>query len=315
MYAEPTLISEQLRAIVARHGLGARSAARRPSTGIVNTIYQLGADLILRVPGEDEESVASTYTEALVVPAARRAGVATPAIVAFDDSLELLPVPHAIYERMEGVDLSSLDLEPHETAEAYCALGRDLARLHRYRVEAVPELAALRREDPFDPRLGVDRLAAEGYILPGNARWIRQWFDRLAPEALQPATLRVLHCDVHPGNLLVRPGTYEYVALLDWGDSCWADPALEFAFLPLHAAPFALQGYREIPGPQTEWVSEARIVWYHLDRALRKVQRPPRPGDLHSSAAPLARLLDLLRFFLESSDVAWRSAGPSPSNC
>jgi hypothetical protein len=33
------------------------------------------------------------------VPAARVAGVRTPALIVFDDSLDLLPVPYAIYER------------------------------------------------------------------------------------------------------------------------------------------------------------------------------------------------------------------------
>ena len=53
------------------------------------------------------------------MPAARAAGVRTPALVAFDDSLQLLPVPYAIYERVRGETLGALDLGPEDTPRAW----------------------------------------------------------------------------------------------------------------------------------------------------------------------------------------------------
>src|SRR5689334_9720788 len=67
--------------------------------------YALGHDYVLRVPRKHPHFIATARKEAIVVPAARAAGVRTPMIVVFDDSRELLPVPYTIYERIHGATL------------------------------------------------------------------------------------------------------------------------------------------------------------------------------------------------------------------
>ena len=81
-----------------------------------------------------------------------------------------------------------------------------------------------------------------------------------------------LHEDV------VRPGSSEYLALIDWGACGWGDPAHEFAGIPLRGVPCMLAGYREItPVPEDE-TPEARILWRQLQIALYLLGRPPQPG-------------------------------------
>src|ERR1041385_983628 len=119
---------EAARAIASRHGLGDRRLARLPDTGIINAVYLLGDDVVLRVPRDHAGHVAQARAEAIAIPAARAAGVRTPALVAYDDACDLLPVPYLVVERVRGRMLSELDLEPGETPDVWREVGRDLDR-------------------------------------------------------------------------------------------------------------------------------------------------------------------------------------------
>src|SRR5690349_16715287 len=111
----PTLSSHTLHMIAERHGLAARAFKPLPSTGVFNAIYLIGDDLVLRIPRNHPHFVAALAKEAIAAPAARAAGVRTPQLLAFDDSLALLPVPYAIYERVHGETIESLGLDPAAT--------------------------------------------------------------------------------------------------------------------------------------------------------------------------------------------------------
>src|SRR5205823_2240742 len=98
----PEISDDLLYAIAERHCVGGALISRLPEVGIFNAIYALGSDLILRIPRNHRAFTDAARTEALAVPAARAAGVRTPELIAFDASLELLPVPYTIYERVHG---------------------------------------------------------------------------------------------------------------------------------------------------------------------------------------------------------------------
>src|SRR5215472_8964636 len=93
-----------------------------PHIGITNKLYGLGDHLMLRIPRNHPHIISLAHKEAKVVPAARAAGVHTPAILLFDDSCTLLPVPYTLYERVLGETLGLLDLEPEATPEVWRAL-------------------------------------------------------------------------------------------------------------------------------------------------------------------------------------------------
>jgi hypothetical protein len=88
--------AETLDAIRERHDLRAGEISPSKDAGIFNAIYLVGNEYVLRVPRDAPPFVAAIRKESVAVPA-RTAGVRTPALVAFDDSLDLLPVPYAIY--------------------------------------------------------------------------------------------------------------------------------------------------------------------------------------------------------------------------
>jgi len=307
------LTSDILRAIADRHGLDiAAGVERLPDAGIVNAIYRLGADAILRVPRNHPGCIADCRAEAIAAPAARAAGVRTPRLLAFDDGLDIVPVPYTICERVPGQALERLGIEPDAAADIWRAVGRDLARLHagvtvKGAVAGLPEM--FWREDP---RTLLVRRAEEGWLTGLEVGWLTAWLDRLAPAALAPMPIRVLHGDVQWANVLVSPDPLRYEALLDWGCASLGDVACDFAGLPLRAVPHLLAGHREIAPPDGNDTIEARIVWRHLQIVLHLLPRGAVPGRSWAER-PLPMLLEILRCFLDPPDERWRAVGPISS--
>ncbi|MDQ5828234.1 MAG: phosphotransferase, partial [Chloroflexota bacterium] len=155
--------AETLEAIGERHNLRAEVISPLKDVGIFNAIYLVGSEYVLRVPRDAPPFVAAIRKESVAVPTALAAGVRTPALVAFDDSLELLPVPYAIYERVHGDTLGVLDFGPEVTPRVWHEVGRDLARLHDG-VDEYGPVAGLECEPLPDPRPMPDELATAGYF-------------------------------------------------------------------------------------------------------------------------------------------------------
>jgi aminoglycoside phosphotransferase (APT) family kinase protein len=299
----PPISTETLEAIRERHGLRAGEISPSKNAGIFNAIYLVGNEHVLRVPREAPPFVAAIRKESIAVPAARAAGVRTPTLVAFDDSLEHLPVPYAVYERVLGETLGLLDLGPEDTPGVWQEVGRDLARLHEG-VDGHGPVADLECEPLPDPRPIPDELASAGYFTAGEARWLTGWLELLAPLALAPLPRRFRHGDLQTTNVMVRPSPPTYLALIDWGACGWGDAAHDFAGIPLRAVPFVLEGYREVaPLPEDE-TAEARILWRHLQIALYLLGRPPQPG-LSWAERPAAMMLEIMRFFIGSPGGPW----------
>ncbi|PYE54634.1 phosphotransferase family protein [Deinococcus yavapaiensis] len=303
----PDLGAERLDAVLARHGLSGALIVRRANVGIFNAIFEVGQDLILRVPRQHPAFVESAHKESVVVPLARALGVRTPALVAFDDTLELLEVPYGLYERAPGGPLEHLGRAPAETPEAYREVGRDLARFHRAeRTASTSDLAI--EELPSVDALP-DELAERGYVGVQEARWLTSWIAHLRVVGATEKTNAVLrHGDLQATNVLVRPSG-EYVVLLDFGACGWGDAADDFAGVPLSAVPFMLDGYREEGAGALGASIEARIVARQLHIALFLARRGPQP-DKSWAERPLGMLLDLVRTLATSSDPRWRETLP-----
>jgi aminoglycoside phosphotransferase (APT) family kinase protein len=261
----PDISPETLRRTAKRHELPTEPITALPAAGIFNRIYLLGPDHVLRIPRHAAPFTAALRKEPLAVPAARSAGVHTPALVVFDDALDLLPVPYAVYQRVAGETLESLNLPPNAASAVWREVGRDLALLHEG-VPAEGPTAGLETEPLPDPRGLPDELAAAGHFSAEEARWLRTWLDRLAPPALTPVPPRFRHGDLQASNILVS-NEPSYRALIDGGACGWGDPAYDFAGIPLRAVPAMLAGYRELC-PVAEGDQEARILWRHLQIAL-----------------------------------------------
>jgi aminoglycoside phosphotransferase (APT) family kinase protein len=292
MHPFPELSDDTIRAIVERHGLASRRWSRLKSTGVVNSVYALDDELVLRVPTSHPSSVADTLTESVAAPTAHAAGVRTPRLVVFDESRTIVDVPFTIYERVRGETLGLLE-EPAEIEHAWRSLGSDVAKLHAC-VERCPDpLGLLDAPRRFDPRSVLDELGASGTLPATHARWLCRWLDALAPTALVAVTPRFLHDDLQANNVMVSVGSHDYLAMIDWGDAGWGDPTLDFRSMPLRAIPFALEGYRSHLPLEDDETVEARVLWDQIAHAIEQLRG--------RGATPVPRagyLAEILRFVL-----------------
>lgn len=302
------LTPAQLRLLADRHGLPLAHLSHPEVPGTVSQVYFFGDRYALRV-ATDEDGVARFAKEARIIPLAREAGVRTPTLLATGLLEESPPHPYMVLKRDPGDNLGTLGVAPREAAEAYRGLGRDLARWHLRPVGDADPLGDLARDSHSDPRPALTALVERGHLAEDGAAWLRAWLDQLAPAALHPCVWRVVHGDARPTNVQVNRDL-SYRALLDWGDAQWADPASEFALMPLRAVPYALKGYREVRPDAEDEVNEVRIFWYHLSWAVSSLARKPQPLERTWSAPATGRLLELFRFVVEQPGRPWVDLWP-----
>lgn len=292
--------TQHLSQIAARHGFGRETIRPMPATGMVNWIYALGETAVLRVSNSAHpDSVRDALTESVAVPAVRAAGIRTPQLLVLDNSRDIVQAMITIYERVPGQDLASRiaagDTIPDRV---YRELGRELAKLHRD-VTAVSDPNG--RLDTKPRWISPDAVGNPA-LDPHSRRVLAPLYERIQPILEQASSFRrFLHQDLSPGNIMCHDD--EFVALIDWGDAGWADPAQEFAFLPLPAVDQALAGYREIMPLDGDDTAAARILWDHLQRAVYNVGHPPghNPGRADSST----QFVDLIAFLLSGRGRKW----------
>jgi aminoglycoside phosphotransferase (APT) family kinase protein len=279
--------------ILARHGIRDPWEALT-ATGIANRIYATPG-VVLRIASDHPEAVEDARTESVAAPVARDAGVLTPRLLAFDDSRALVDRPYSIWERIHGATLGLLPRNARRDHEVWVAVGRQLAVLHQ-RVHVCPDPNGwLDRPDrELDLAERVARLTSAGHIDAAIAPDVERWVEALRPAVVAEIARCFLHNDVHEMNVMCSEAG-ALLALLDWGDAGWGDPALELAQVPLDATPAVLIGYQSEAPELLGDRPEARIIWDKLDYALNEVEDDPRH-------------LDLLRQWLLTADDRWREA-------
>jgi aminoglycoside phosphotransferase (APT) family kinase protein len=300
----PDLQPATLRQIAARHGIPDRNIGRMPEVGIFNALYSIDDRYVLRVPRQQKAFIAALRKETLVVPAARAAGVRTPELLVFDDKLDLVQVPYAIYAGVPGRTFGLLEIDHPVETMVWRELGHDIALLHQGVANDNP-IGRLALEELPDPRELPRLLADLGYFSKNEARWLRDWLEVLAPAALGKNPRCLLHGDLQATNIIVDTDPYEYVALLDWGAAGWGDPAWDFAGMPLRAVPAILQGYDAVAPIGNPESFAARILWRQLQMALFLLQREPQPNRSWAER-PLGALLDIMRFMSSDPGEPWQ---------
>lgn len=234
-----------------------------PATGLANHVYATH-DVVLRIATDHPDGVRDARTESVAAPVAHEAGVLTPRLIAFDDRRTLVDRPFSLWERIHGDTVGLASLSRSQSGELWHAVGRELARLH-VRVRECPDpdgyLDQPTRESNIDAELA--RLIEAQRIDSQTARSVERLIGELRPQLTEGVTARLIHGDIHSMNIMCS-SEGSLLAILDWGDAGWGDPAMDFAAIPLESVECALEGYRdEAPGVLGAF-PEARFIWDRL---------------------------------------------------
>jgi len=259
-----------------------------PTTGLSKKVYAT-ADVVVAIASDHPSAVSDARTESVAAPAARAAGVRTPRLLAFDDTRALIDRPWSVWERVHGVLLRERWPRYTEAAASWREVGAELALLHRA-VTACPDPRGwlARHDRATDPRASVPALRDAGRLDDARAAWIERVAARLEPHARRACAPRFLHGDAHGMNVIADDAG-RLLALIDWGDAGWGDPAIDLAELPVDAWRIALDGYRAAGGVLDDDATPV-LLWQRLDYALAHLAQPkPRTARLDE----LARLIDV----------------------
>ena len=299
--AHPLPLIEQF---AQHHGFS--GSAQHIATGYVNDVYAVGSDIIVRVTKEDMDPEDS-YTEAVAVPAAIKAGIATPRLIALDDSCSILPRVATIYERMPGVALATLRVDQSELPDLYRQLGSQIGLLHTKVESVVDEKGWLDYAEYHRPLEWLEKALSAGTVEQVTGDWLTGWVERIEPQLNFDVEHRFLHNDLHAGNVMVHENPLRLEGIIDWGDAAGHDPIIDFETMPVWAVPWAFEGYREAGGTVDE-TFVGRLLWHDLGTALEWTMSNDRAGQ-NEPWAPLSTslLFNLTRLCSMDQPEEWSS--------
>ena len=192
-----------------------------PSSGTVNALYRLGADMVARLPRTDWAMGAIERQERWLPVLAPSLPVAVPRPLARGDPALGYPFEWGVYSWLPGSTFVAGDLADE------VGLARSLAALvlSLWTIEPVggpPQRRGdlLRWDKPA--REAIDAL--EG-LFDGRAAGVA-WEESLAAETWSGAS-RWVHADLMPANLLLEGGLL--TGVIDWEAAGVGDPALDLA--------------------------------------------------------------------------------------
>jgi len=271
MHPAPT--DEQVRLLLAKFGLEDGVVGSSPYEGAANYVRLVGPWCVRVL--KDEAFADDVRREAIVVPAVRAAGVATPELVGFDDSREIVPGLVTLYRRLDGMPLGLIDQAINREAIAR-QLGEQILR---WRFD-VKDLDLPRQQGQ---RAKACYLRAKTRLSPAECAWVESALERLAATTDVPDEF--VHNDLHRHNLMILDDQLE--AVIDWGSAGFGDPALNYHCLPMDWLPLLLP-----PDADANFVG--RCLDYMLGYALNDIHRQARGGP--NSHTGHLRWQALLRF-------------------
>jgi aminoglycoside phosphotransferase (APT) family kinase protein len=236
-----------LTAAVQPHLSGADSFAFEPiRTGKFNTSFFISAsngEYVLRIaPPRDavflfyerdmmrqEPDIHRLLREQTSVPVAE--------IVAYDDSLGILPRDFLLMERLPGKPWT--DAPRVNGNRVLHQVGKYLAQTHRLTADTYGYIGAHRPmeaqsnwQDAFTimwHRLIDDIVGVDGYSKE-EADAMRALYDSRRDLFSHPVESRLLHMDIWHQNIMVNDNS-TVTGLIDWDRALWGDPEIEFAVL------------------------------------------------------------------------------------
>lgn len=208
--------------------------------GIANEIYAT-ENYIIRTPTDHPEAISDAFTESVAAPVAKSNGIKTPELICFDDSYSILNKTYSIWERIHGVTLGEIEdyLHYYNTWEE---IGFEVGKTH---------VNIKHCEDPKGWLDSPDRDYTKDMIIQGMANnrskssYLLELIQNKYTQELFTYKKCFVHGDTNQFNFLCTESD-RLLSLIDWGDSGWADPAIDFYMIPIEVLDNVLEGYSQI---------------------------------------------------------------------
>ncbi len=195
------------------------------ANGWDNVIARLGPDLCVRLPRRALSAPLVQHEADWLPQLAEGLPVDVPRAVAVGEPGFGYPWTWLVCPWFDGGPLT--DLAVADRGEVAAQLGAFVAALHRPAPDGAPQSPW--RGIPLtelEPRV-VERLDR---VPPADAALLAGVWRRCADASPYSGPPSWLHGDLHPLNVLARPGpTPTLRAVIDWGDLCRGDPAADLA--------------------------------------------------------------------------------------
>ncbi|MEW9124318.1 MAG: aminoglycoside phosphotransferase family protein [Thermotaleaceae bacterium] len=231
--------------------------------GIANDIYAT-PNFILRIPTDHPEANSDAFTESVAAPLAKLNGIKTPELICFDDSYTILNKTYSIWERIHGVTLGEIDNYLHYY-NTWKEIGLELGKLHIHIKSC---------DDPKGWLDNPNRDYTKGMIIRGLINKDRKslYLLELVENKYTDKTFSYKKCFVHGDtnafNFLCSKND-QLLSIIDWGDSGWGDPAIDFYMIPMDVLDAVLDGYNEIAGVNVDFDFIYRII---LDKVWTEIE-------------------------------------------
>ncbi|MFB0547208.1 MAG: phosphotransferase family protein [Anaerolineae bacterium] len=309
--SELEIAAEKIERIVRRVFPGAKIEACQKSTaGPTNLSYHLSlanptAELTFKVyllQGPQGQPQKEAYALRRV---AQHAGVTTPHLLHYDDSLVTFSKSYAILTRPSGHILKEIlpEMARGGLETVGYEMGRYLAKLHTIPFARFGEYFA---EDPLASEReraytlarvneGLERCQEDGLLDPGTCRELQRLFEEI--DVFEREEPCFVHGDFHEGNVLVEEGVggYHVAGFLNFECSSAWSPEWDMTHLfsrlfddyPSLQEGF-LAGYRAIsPLPEDFW---GRLELYQLILYIDSLWQSHRAGETERTDAYRERL-------------------------
>lgn len=222
--------------------------------GIANEIYA-SQSFVLRIPTNHIEANSDAFTESVAAPLAKSHGILTPELICFDNSYTILNKTYSIWERIHGATLGEINnyLHYHNT---WKEIGFELGKLH---------INIKNCDDPNGWLDKPDRDYTKNMLIQSfdNNHYESLYLLKLIENKYTDKTFSYKKCFVHGDtnefNFICKKSD-NLLALIDWGDSGWADPVIDFYMIPIDVLDDVLDGYNEIAGINIDFGFIYRII-------------------------------------------------------
>lgn len=239
----------------------------RMGSGWDNDVYVVDDAWIFRFPRREEvaqgierEIAASTLaTEAL-----SGLGVRVPEITRIGHPSESFPYRFVGYERLPGTPAEDVPARDSDCELIGERIGEILTRLHAISAERAARAGLAVDDDGVEEwraealRIASDLADREGPPTRSCIDWLLDGPPTPPPYG---GPVRFLHNDICPEHILLEPGRRRITALLDFGDACLGDAALDFVMLPAWLGPAGTKATLASYEPERDAGFEQRIAY------------------------------------------------------